>query len=82
MRQIDGQICLFKDTKELAEELLKEKKKVTVKSHERKPRQVGVRAEMLEQLPQEVVEYVINPEETCLICGSPLKVIGKQVVRT
>lgn len=82
MRQIDGQTSLFEDTRELAEELLKEKKKVTVRSHERKPRQVGVRAEMLDQLPQEVVEYIINPEETCPVCASPLKVIGKQVVRT
>lgn len=31
---------------------------------------------------KELEEYVINEDEVCPKCGGPLKVIGKQVVRT
>lgn len=81
----DGQISLFdifETTKELADKLLEEQKKISVKSHARTPRKAGVRAEMLAGLPKELIEYVINPEETCSKCGSPLKVVGKEIVRT
>ena len=37
---------------------------------------------MLEGLPKEIEEYVINEEDSCSKCGSPLTVIGKEVVRT
>jgi transposase len=37
---------------------------------------------MLELLPKEIEEYVVNPEETCSICDSELKVVGKKLVRT
>ena len=45
-------------------------------------RKPGVRQEMLEGLPKEIEEYVINEEDTCSKCGSPLTVIRKEVVRT
>ncbi|SFR78032.1 IS66 family transposase [Anaeromicropila populeti] len=67
---------------ELAQELLKEQKKITVKSHEKTPRKSGIREEMLSGLPKEMEEYIINPEDTCPKCGSQLKVIGKQLIRT
>lgn len=38
--------------------------------------------EMLSSLPKEIEEYVIPPEESCSLCGAPLKVIGKEIVRT
>lgn len=82
---IDGQISLFESDQELAEELAKQQEKAAatkVKSYTRTPRKAGIRAEMLACLPKEVEEYVINPEETCSACGAPLKVVGKEVVRT
>lgn len=77
-----GQMHLFETTEELAGQLSKEKKKITVESHTRTPRQPGVRAEMLAGIPHDIDEYVINPEETCSVCGAPLKIIGKEIVRT
>lgn len=80
--QIEGQMNLFDSVQELASELLKEQKKVTVKSHEKSPRRPGVREEMLAGLPKEIEEYVVNPEETCPKCEGALKVIGKELIRT
>lgn len=77
-----GQMSLFETTEELAKELLKEQKKVTVSSYKRTPRKEGVREEMLAALPKEVEEYIINEEDTCSVCGGKLKVIGKEIVRT
>lgn len=37
---------------------------------------------MLDGLPKEIEEYIINEEDICTKCGSALKVIGKEVVRT
>ena len=81
---IEGQLCLFEDVEKLAEKLLEDQKKntVTVKEYKRTPRKPGVRAEMLSGLPKEIEEYIINPEDTCSECGAPLKIIGKEVVRT
>lgn len=81
-KQVDGQMNLFETTQELAKELFKEQRKITIPSHTRTARQPGVRAEMLSSLPKEVEEYIIDPEEDCSICGGELKVIGKKVVRT
>ena len=81
-RQVDGQLSLFESVQNLAEQLNLSKTKITVRSHNRTPRQPGVRAEMLAGLPEEIEEYIIPPEETCSICGGKLKVIGKRVVRT
>ena len=77
-----GQMHLFETTEELAGQLSAEKKKITVEAHTRIPRQPGVRAEMLAGIPHDIDEYVINPEETCSVCGAPLKIIGKEIVRT
>ncbi|HEY9063239.1 MAG TPA: IS66 family transposase [Pseudobacteroides sp.] len=63
-------------------ELFKEQKKITVPSYKRTARQPGVRAEMLANIPKEVEEYIIPPEENCFECGSELKVIGKKLIRT
>mgnify|MGYP002508489816 CR=1 FL=1 len=60
----------------------KDEKKIVVPSYTRTPRKPGVRQEMLDGLPKEIEEYIINEEDTCSKCGSALKVIGKEVVRT
>ena len=79
---IQGQQNLFGTTQELAKELLTQQKEITVDSHKRQPRQPGIRAEMLELLPKEIEEYIVNPEETCPVCGSEFKVVGKKLIRT
>lgn len=80
--QVEGQMNLFETTLELAKELFKEQKKITVPSYTRTARQPGIRAEMLAGLPKEIEEFIINPEETCSICGGELKIIGQKLVRT
>ena len=77
-----GQMHLFETMPELAEHLQAEQKKISVKEHKRVPRQPGVREAMLAGLPKEVEEYIISPEDTCTKCGAPLKVIGREIVRT
>lgn len=79
---VEGQLSLFKTNEELAKVLIEEQKKITVPSHKRVPRKPGVRAEMLDGLPKEVIEYVIDGDETCDRCNSQLKPIGKKLVRT
>lgn len=81
-KQIEGQLSLFETNEELAKILTLEEKKITVPSHKRVPRKPGVKARMLEGLPKEVVEYVIDEDETCGICNGKLKPIGKELVRT
>jgi transposase len=81
-KQIAGQLNLFQTTEELAKEIFQEQKKITVPSHKRAARKPGVRAEMLAVLPKEIEEYIINPEESCSLCGAELKVIGKKLIRT
>lgn len=81
-KQVDGQLSLFESTQELAEQLNLSKTKIAVKPHERKPRQPGIRQEMLAWLPEEIEEYVIPTDETCGICGGKMKVISKKLVRT
>ena len=81
-KQVEGQLSLFDSVQKLAEQLELAQKKITVKPYTRVPRQPGVRAEMLAGLPQEIDEFVIPSEETCSVCGSELKVIGKKLVRT
>ena len=80
--QLEGQLSLFETAQELAEELETQRQKISVKPHTRTPRKPGVRAEMLEGLPQEIEEYILPADETCSICGSELKVVGREVVRT
>ena len=80
--QCSGQMSLFESMPELAKELLGEQKKITVRPYKRTARQPGIREEMLQNLPREVEEYIINPEDTCIECGGELKVIGREIVRT
>ena len=80
--QISGQMSLFETTEELVQVLEKEEEKISVPTYTRKPRKPGVRKEMLACIPKEVEEYIINEEDTCSKCGSSLKVIGKEIVRT
>ena len=78
----DGQLSIFDSAQELAQELFKDQKKITVRSHEKTPRKSGVREEMLSTLAKEIEEYIINPDDTCPKCSGNLKIIGKQLVRT
>lgn len=80
--QMEGQMHLFMTEQELAVELLKQQKEVSVKAHKKTPRKPGVREEMLSGLKKEVVEYLIPEEEVCPKCKSSLNVIGKEVIRT
>lgn len=79
---ISGQLSLFDTTNELVQELIKQKKEITVKPYTRTPRKAGVRAEMLASLPHEVEICTIPADDTCTLCGSALRIIGKEVVRT
>lgn len=80
--QIDGQINLFETTRELAKELWREQKKITIPGYTCTARQPGIRAEILASISKEIEEYIINPEEACSQCSGELKIIGKKVVRT
>ncbi len=66
----------------LAEELVVEQKKITVRPYTRTQRKPGIRAEMLAGLPKEIEEYIIPEGETCSKCGGDFKVVGQRVVRT
>ena len=73
--QVEGQMHLFMTEQELAVELLKQQKEISVKAHKKTPRKSGVREEMLSGLPQEVEEYVLSEEEVCPKCGNDLTII-------
>jgi len=76
----DGQMYLFEGEKELP---LEEKVEThTVKAHARLKRKSGDQARLIADIPREVVECVLNAEEVCDVCSSPLQVIGKKTVRT
>lgn len=81
-KHIDGQLSLFDNEEELSKQLINEQENIKVTSYKRKPRKPGVRAKMLEDLPKEVIEYIIDPEETCERCNSNLIHVGKKLVRT
>lgn len=81
-KHIEGQLDIFKIDEELAKVLIEEEKKITVPGHKRTPRKPGVKAQMLEGLPKEVIEYLIDEDETCDRCNSMLKPVGKKLVRT
>ena len=76
------QLCLFETNQELAKQLSMEQKKVVVNSYKRTSRQPGIREEWLAGIPKVIEEYVIPEDETYSVCGAPLKIIGKQIVRT
>lgn len=79
---LNGQLSLFDTAQKLAEDLQTEQKKITVPAYTRTPRQPGVRAEMLSGLVQEIEEYIIPETDSCIKCGSELKIVGKRIVRT
>jgi transposase len=81
-KEVDGQLSLFETAQELAGELKREQKKITIPAYTRKARQPGIRAEMLSGLVQEIEEYIIPKTDTCTICGGDLTIVGKRVVRT
>lgn len=73
-------MSLFESMPEPAKELLTEQKKITVRPYKRTARQPGIRDEMLQGLPREIEEYIINLEDTCTEYGGELKVIGRDFV--
>ena len=77
----DGQLYLFEEETELPSE---EEKAEThaVKAHARLKRRSGDKARLIADIPREVVECILNEEEVCEVCSSPLQVIGKKTVRT
>lgn len=79
--QIEGQISLFAE-EQLIEELAAEQKKITVGTHKRKPRQTGIREEMLANLPTEVIRYEAALEGGCPVCEGDLIKVGSKVVRS
>jgi transposase len=80
--KIKGQCFIFEETanENIAES---EVKVINIKEHKRPVRKKGDREKLIKELPHEIVECVLNPEEAvCGICGSELKVIGKKKVRS
>lgn len=77
----DAQLVLFEGEIEFLPEVEKEETH-EVKAHTRLKRKSGAKARLIADLPREVVECVLNAEEVCEVCSSPLRVIGKKNVRT
>jgi transposase len=56
---------------------------IDIKEHKRNVRKKGDMEKVTRELPHEVIECVLNLEESvCDICGSELKIIGKKKVRS
>lgn len=80
--KIDGQYFLFDESSD-ENSIDSEDKVINIKEHKRPVRKKGDRENLIKALPHEVVECVLEGEETvCKICGSGLKVIGKKKVRS
>ncbi|WP_407314497.1 IS66 family transposase zinc-finger binding domain-containing protein [Desulfosporosinus sp. SB140] len=77
----DEQLYLFEEKPEFQSEEEKAPKQ-TVKAHTRLKRKSGDKARLIADIPREVVECVLSPEEVCDVCSSPLQIIGKKTVRT
>jgi len=80
-RQIQGQMTLFAE-EHLVEALAKAQESMTVPAHKRKPRQLGIRKEMLANLPTEVVRCETETKNGCPVCQSDLVKIGSKVIRS
>ena len=78
---MEGQLVLFAEER-LVEELAEQQKKLTVQTHQRKPRQPGVRAEMIANLPTEVIRYETETQNGCPVCQGDLMKVGSKVVRS
>ncbi|MCB2361319.1 IS66 family transposase, partial [Clostridium estertheticum] len=60
-----------------------ENKVINIKEHKRPIRTKGDREKLIKALPHEVIECILNAEESmCGICGSELDIIGKKKVRS
>jgi len=77
----NGQLYFFEGKTELPSEE-EQAQTQTVKAHARLKRKSGDKARLIADIPREVVECVLNAEEVCDVCSSPLQVIGKKSVRT
>lgn len=82
---IPGQLSLF--TEEQLEALAKalEEQKQEMAVPDKKPsvaRKSGVSRDKLAGLPVEVTVCELDPQETCDVCGAPLKKIGQKIVRS
>ena len=79
--QMEGQ-CIFDELlKQIVtvDEIESDVKVVNIKEHKRPIRKKGDREKLIKELPHEVVECILNPEEAiCGTCGSELEVIGKK----
>ena len=67
---------------ELLHSLKRGQEEIVITEHKRKARQPGVRAEMIAALPVEVERCIVDPEEQCPVCKSPLIKVGEKAVRT
>lgn len=76
--QLDGQLNLFESVQELAEELFKEQKKITVKSYERSPRKPGVREEMLAGIPKRLKSMLSIHKRIVQSVEEPYGSLGKK----
>lgn len=79
---IYGQCVLFEELiNDIPDEA--ENKVIAIKEHKRPVRKKGDRENLIKSLPHEVIECVLNEDESiCKICGSELKIIGKKKVRS
>lgn len=75
------QLYLFEGETDL---LAKEEKSETqtIKNHTRLKKTKGGKARLIANIDREVVECVLDAEEVCDACSSPLQTIGKKTVRT
>ncbi len=80
-RQLDEQLNLFNEAEyESNPEIVEPEEDILVTSHARKPKTKLV--EKIKGLPVETIEISLNKEDlSCLQCGTPLEVIGREVVR-
>lgn len=80
-----NQISFFDDSKEeqkqAIEEITEAIKEIVVKSYKRKINKTGIRKDKLKDFEFEMEEYEIPDDENCDICASPMKKIGRKLLR-
>lgn len=78
-----NQVCLFEDEDESSKTDIDDiPQKQTVRAHKRLKRKAGDKEQLIADIPREVVECIIGQDESCEVCNSELKAIGKKKVRT
>ena len=77
----NGQLYLFGEDAVIS---LEEEKieKQTIRAHSRLKRKSGDKERLIADIPLEIVECVLNEDDNCDVCSSPLQFIGKKTVRT